>query len=97
MADSWQDRSNRQLINFLVYCKRETTFVRSIDTSDIVKGATTICKLFVESVEWVGSNNVIHLVTDKWANYIAIGVLLQDKYVGSSVDSDHALGTQRKF
>ncbi|KZV50712.1 hypothetical protein F511_19624 [Dorcoceras hygrometricum] len=80
MADGWQDRSNRQLINFLVYCKRGTTFVRSIDASDIVKDATTICKLFVELVEWVGSKNVIHLVTDNGANYKAAGVLLQDKY-----------------
>ncbi|KZV25453.1 hypothetical protein F511_17231 [Dorcoceras hygrometricum] len=69
MADGWQDRSNRQLINFLVHCKRGTTFVRSIDTSDIVKDATTICKLFVELVEWVGSKNVIHLVIDNGANY----------------------------
>lgn len=54
MADGWQDRSNRQLINFLVYCKRGTTFVRSIDASDVVKDAKTICNLFVELVEWVG-------------------------------------------
>lgn len=77
MADGWQDRSNRQLINFLVYCKRGTSFVRSIDVSDLVKDATTICNLFVELVEWVGSNNVVHLVTDNGANYKAAGVLLK--------------------
>ncbi|XP_073033773.1 uncharacterized protein [Primulina eburnea] len=80
MADGWQDRSNRQLINFLVYCKRETSFVRSVDASDIVKNATTLCNLFVELVEWVGSNNIVHLVADNGANYKAAGVLLHDKY-----------------
>ncbi|XP_073046060.1 uncharacterized protein [Primulina eburnea] len=80
MADGWQDRSNRQLIIFLVYCKRGTSFVRSVDASDIVKNATTLCNLFVKLVEWVGSSNIVHLVTDNGANYKAAGVLLHDKY-----------------
>ncbi|KAI3448609.1 hypothetical protein Pfo_005274 [Paulownia fortunei] len=57
MVDGWQDQSNRQLINFLVYCKRGTTFVRLVDTSDIVKNASTICNLFIKLVQWVGPIN----------------------------------------
>ncbi|KZV15563.1 hypothetical protein F511_16633, partial [Dorcoceras hygrometricum] len=76
MADGWQDRSNRQLKNFIVYCKRGTTFVRSIDSSDIVKYATTIFKPFVLLVEWVVSKNVIHLVSDNGANNKVAGVLI---------------------
>ncbi|KZV55104.1 hypothetical protein F511_07490 [Dorcoceras hygrometricum] len=49
MADGWQDRSNRQLINFLVYCKRGTTFVRSIDASDIVNIQSLAIKILSQT------------------------------------------------
>lgn len=80
MADGWQDQKNRQFINFLVYCPRGISFIRSIDASDVVKDAVTLCNLFVELVEHVGSKNVVHLVTDNAANYKAAGRLLNDKY-----------------
>ncbi|XP_050222873.1 uncharacterized protein LOC126672970 [Mercurialis annua] len=80
MADGWQDQSNRQLINFLVYCNRGTTFVRSVDVSPIVKDASALCNLFVELVQWVGPSNVIHLITDNGANYKAAGNALNRKY-----------------
>ncbi|KAL8520230.1 hypothetical protein ACS0TY_010952 [Phlomoides rotata] len=80
MADGWQDRSNRQLINFMVYCKRGTIFVKSIDASDIVKDTNTLFNLFIELVDWVGAKNIDHFVTDNGANYKVVGVLLNDKY-----------------
>ncbi|KAL8555016.1 hypothetical protein ACS0TY_002992 [Phlomoides rotata] len=64
----------------MVYCKRGTIFVKSVDASDIVKDASTLCNLFVELVHWVGAKNIVHFVTDNGANYKAAGVLLNDKY-----------------
>ncbi|XP_054816866.1 uncharacterized protein LOC129316465 [Prosopis cineraria] len=64
MADGWQDQRNRQLINFLVYCPRGMVFIRSIDASDIVKDAQNLCNLFMDMVAFVGTDNVVHLVTD---------------------------------
>ena len=80
MADGWQDQKNRQLINFLVYCPNGITFIKSVDASDIVKDAPTLCKLFEDMVEFVGASNVVHLVTDNAANYKAAGRLLNEKY-----------------
>jgi hypothetical protein len=80
MADGWQDKKNRQLINFLVYCPKGISFIRSVDASDIVKDATNLCNLFVELVEFAGPQNVVHLVTDNAANYKAAGRMLHDKY-----------------
>jgi len=80
MADGWQDRNNRQLINFLVYCPRGIVFVKSVDASDVVKDAVTLCNLFVELVEFAGAGNVVHFVTDNAANYKAAGRLLNDKF-----------------
>ncbi|KAL8528722.1 hypothetical protein ACS0TY_006249 [Phlomoides rotata] len=64
----------------MVYCKRGTIFVKSVDASDIVKDASTLCNLFVELVDWVGAKNIVHFVTDNGANYKVDGVLLNDKY-----------------
>ncbi|GAU31773.1 hypothetical protein TSUD_22190 [Trifolium subterraneum] len=49
------------------------SFIRSVNASDIVKDATNLCNLFVELVEFVGSKNVVHLVTDNAANYKVAG------------------------
>ncbi|KAF1895824.1 hypothetical protein Lal_00037940 [Lupinus albus] len=71
MADGWQDQRNRHLINFLVYSPKGISFVRSVDASDVVKDARTLCNLFIELVEFVGVTSVVHLVTDNAANYKA--------------------------
>ncbi|KAF1866008.1 hypothetical protein Lal_00041706 [Lupinus albus] len=80
MADGWQDQRNRQLINFLVYSPKGISFVRSVDASDVVKDARTLCNLFIELVEFVGVTNVVHLVTDNAANYKAAGAMLNEKF-----------------
>ncbi|KAK9271764.1 hypothetical protein L1049_002127 [Liquidambar formosana] len=80
MADGWSDGRHRTLINFLVYCPRGITFLKSVDAFDIVKEAPTLFKLFQEIVEWVGPSNVVHMVTDNAANYIAAGRMLNEAY-----------------
>ena len=76
MGDSWTDNKQRTLINFLIYCFEGILFVKSIDDSDIVKDATNLFKLFDEVIEWVGPLNVVHVVTDNAANYVAVGRLI---------------------
>ncbi|XP_038995722.1 uncharacterized protein LOC120120036 [Hibiscus syriacus] len=55
-------------------------FVKSVDASDVIKDAKTLCGLFSEVVEWVGAEHVVHIVTDNAANYVAAGKLIQEKY-----------------
>ncbi|KAF7815169.1 hypothetical protein G2W53_029138 [Senna tora] len=50
------------------------TFVKSVDASDLVKDAQMLFNLFSEVIEWVGPSNVVHIVTDNAANYVAAGV-----------------------
>ncbi|GFY88829.1 hypothetical protein Acr_06g0007690 [Actinidia rufa] len=78
MGDGWSDRRHRTLINFLVYCPRGITFVKSVDASDAVKDAQLLFKLFQEIIEWVGVSNVVHMVTDNGANYVAAGRLINE-------------------
>ena len=80
MADGWTDQRQRTLINFLVYCPASISFVKSVDASDVVKEAKTLFNLFSEVIEWVGPTNVVHVVTDNAANYVAAGKLIHEKY-----------------
>ncbi|RVX06676.1 hypothetical protein CK203_029482 [Vitis vinifera] len=80
MGDGWTDNRQRTLINFLVYCPEGISFVISVDASDIVKDATNLFKLFDEVIEWVGPLNVVHMVTDNAANYVAAGRLISQKH-----------------
>ncbi|KAL0355690.1 UNVERIFIED_CONTAM: hypothetical protein Sradi_4015900 [Sesamum radiatum] len=80
MGDGWTDNRNRTLINFLIYCPRGTIFWESVDASDIVKDAQALFNLFQEVIEWVGPTNVVHMIADNGANYVAAGRKVQDHY-----------------
>ncbi|RVX03764.1 hypothetical protein CK203_023009 [Vitis vinifera] len=80
MGDGWTDNRQRTLINFLVYCPEGISFVKSVDASDIVKDATNLFQLFDEVIEWVGPLNVVHVVTDNAAKYVAAGRLISHKH-----------------
>ena len=79
MGDGWIDNRQRTLINFLAYCPKGISFVKSVDTSGIVKDATNLFQLFNEVIEWVGPLNVVHIVTDNAANYVVAGKLISQK------------------
>ena len=39
LSDGWTDGKNRTIINFLVACKEEVVFLKSVDASHIAKSA----------------------------------------------------------
>ncbi|XP_045809908.1 uncharacterized protein LOC123904267 [Trifolium pratense] len=80
MADGWTYRKRRTLINFLVYCPKGTVFLKSVDASDASKTADMLYKLFREVVLYIGPENVVHIVTDNAANYVAAGRLLEKEF-----------------
>ncbi|KAF1868189.1 hypothetical protein Lal_00018708 [Lupinus albus] len=80
MADGWIDRSIRTLINFLVYCRKGTVFIKSVGASRASKIADLLFKLFKEVVMYVGPENIVHIVTDNVANYVAAGRLLEKEF-----------------
>ncbi|KAL4365561.1 hypothetical protein AHAS_Ahas07G0118400 [Arachis hypogaea] len=79
MVDGWTDRCRRTLINFLVYCPKGTIFLKSVDASHASKTAELLFKLFKDVVNFVGPENVVHIVTDNTAKYVAIGRNLMRK------------------
>ncbi|XP_057418594.1 uncharacterized protein LOC130712797 [Lotus japonicus] len=80
MADGWTDRCRRSLINFLVYCPKGTVFLKSVDASQYAKTAEMLFKLFKEVILYIGPENVVQVVTDNAANYVAAGRLLEAEF-----------------
>ncbi|XP_052626826.1 uncharacterized protein LOC111876822 [Lactuca sativa] len=80
MSDGWRDIRQRHLINFLFYCPKGISFLKSVDASDIESNALNLCNLFAEIVEMVGQKNVVQIVTDNAANYKLAGNMLCERY-----------------
>nr|KAJ0185063.1 hypothetical protein LSAT_V11C900463900 [Lactuca sativa] len=75
MSDGWRDTRQRHLINFLVYCPKGISFLKSVDAYDIERVMLQIC-----IVEMVGHKNVVQIVTDNVANYKLAGSNLCERY-----------------
>ncbi|KAL4301196.1 hypothetical protein AHAS_Ahas17G0276700 [Arachis hypogaea] len=80
MVDGWIDRCRHTLINLLVYYPKGTAFLKSFDASHVLKIADALFKLLSDVVLFVGPENVVHVVTDNVANYVAIGRLLESEF-----------------
>ena len=80
MFDGWIDQRGRTIINFAVAFPKGTMFLKSIDASANVKDAHLIFSLLADVVEEVGVANVVQVIMDNVANYVAVGRLLCAKY-----------------
>ena len=69
MGGGWTDGRHRSLINFLIYYPKGISFIKSVDASNFIADAQTLCNLFVKIVDMVDAENVVHLVTDNGSNY----------------------------
>lgn len=56
-----------------------TVFLKSIDASSHVKNAKYLCEAIEEVIREVGEENVVQVVTDNAANFVAAGKLLTFK------------------
>lgn len=71
MSYGWTDRRNKTLINFLLSCPKGTMFLKLVDASDKVKSAQLICEMMEEIVQEVGEENIVQIIIDNAANYMA--------------------------
>ena len=55
-------------------------FLRSIDASSHVKNAKFLCMAIEEVIREVGEENIVQVVTDNAANYVATGKILTSKF-----------------
>uniref|UniRef100_A0A6J0PE92 Uncharacterized protein LOC109505405 n=2 Tax=Elaeis guineensis var. tenera TaxID=51953 RepID=A0A6J0PE92_ELAGV len=60
--------------------KKGTIFLKSVDASDTSKTADMLYKLFKKIIMSVGFENVVHVVTDNAANYVAARKKLEQDF-----------------
>jgi len=51
-----------------------------VDVSDVSKTVRLLYQLFREVILYVGVENIVHIVTDNVANYVATGRLLMEEF-----------------
>ncbi|RDX92342.1 hypothetical protein CR513_25542, partial [Mucuna pruriens] len=79
MCDGWTDGKGRSLTNFLVNSPSGSVFMKSIDTSNVIKDGKKMFELLDSIVEEIGEENVVQVVTDGAANLVTAGRMLMEK------------------
>ena len=80
MSDGWTGPTKLSIINFMVYSKGSTIFLKSVDASDKIKDNKYIYGLLNDVIKEVGETNVVQIVTDNGSAFVKAGKLLMKKY-----------------
>ena len=80
MSDGWTGPTKLSIINFMVYSKGSTIFLKSVDASDKIKDNKYIYGLLKDVIKEVGESNVVQIVTDNGSAFVKAGKLLMKKY-----------------
>ena len=80
MSDGWTGPTKLSIINFMVYSKGSTIFLKSVDASDKIKNNKYIYGLLKDVIKEVGETNVVQIVTDNGSAFVKAGKLLMKKY-----------------
>ncbi|XP_016199873.1 uncharacterized protein LOC107640884 [Arachis ipaensis] len=62
------------------YCPKGTIFIKSVDAFNVLKTDDALFKLFRDAALFVGLENVVHIVMENAANYVAAGRLLEAEF-----------------
>ena len=80
MCDGWTEPTKLSIINFMVYSKGRTIFLKSIDASNKIKDNKYIYGLLNDVIKKVGEANVVQIITDNGSAFVKAGKLLMKKY-----------------
>ena len=80
VSDRWKDCKNHPLINVIVVCPKGAMFLKAVDCEGQVKDANFIAKLLIESIESVGVDNVVQVVTENAKVCKVVGALVEAQY-----------------
>ncbi|CAN6700547.1 unnamed protein product [Malus baccata var. baccata] len=73
MCDGWTGPTRLSIINFMVYFKGKTIFLKSVDASNHIKNYKYIYKLLRDVIMEVGEHNVVQVVTDNGSAFVKAG------------------------
>ena len=80
MSDGWTGPTKLSIINFMVYSKGSTIFLKSVYASDKIKDNKYIYGLLKDVIKEVGETNVVQIVTHNGSAFVKAGKLLMKKY-----------------
>ena len=80
MCERWISPTKLSIINFMVYCKGSTIFVKSVDASDNIKDNKYIYGLLKDVIKEVDEANVVQIVIDNGSAFVKAGKLLMKMY-----------------
>ncbi|RVX18452.1 hypothetical protein CK203_006547 [Vitis vinifera] len=80
MSDGWTGPTKLSIINFMVYSKGSTVFLKSVDASNYIKDHKYIYDLLKTVIKEVGKENVVQIVTDNGSAFMKAGKQLMKKY-----------------
>ena len=80
MLDGLTRPTKLSIINFMVYSKGSTMFLKSVDVSNIIKDHKYIYKLLENVIKEVGVDNVIQIVIDNGSTFVETGKLLMKNF-----------------
>ena len=73
MSNGWTGPTKLSIINFMVYSKGSTIFLKSVDASDKIKDNKYIYGLLKDVIKEVGETNVVQIVTDNGSAFVKAG------------------------
>ncbi|RVW26708.1 hypothetical protein CK203_116355 [Vitis vinifera] len=80
MSDGWTGPTKLSIINFMVYSKGTTVFLKSVDASNYIKDHKYIYELLKTIIKEVGKENVVQIVIDNGSAFMKAGKQLMKKY-----------------
>ena len=80
MSDGWTGPTKLSIINFMVYSKGTTVFLKSVDASNYIKDHKYIYELLKTIIKEVGKENVVQIVIDNGSASMKAGKQLMKKY-----------------
>ena len=80
MCDGSTRPSRLSIINFMVYRKGHTIFLKSVNASNKIKDHQYIYGLLKNVVKEVGEKNIVQIVTDNGSAFVKASKKLMKKY-----------------
>ncbi|XP_049386035.1 uncharacterized protein LOC125850206 [Solanum stenotomum] len=80
MKDKWTARNGKMIINILVNSPIGSVFLGSVDASNESTDSTKMYKLFESTIERIGPENVVQIVTDNASENVKAGSMMMGAY-----------------
>ncbi|KAM0928455.1 hypothetical protein ACQ4PT_002494 [Festuca glaucescens] len=80
VSDGWSDPQRRPLLNFMAVTEDGPMFLRAVNTVGDTKSKEYIFEKLVETIDFIGAENVVQVVTDNASNCRGAGLMVEQKY-----------------